>query len=100
MRGTASSDTLRSHFNNLIPLIGPEAVARALYTKRIIHRERMKEMSNPFRSDEQKVQSLLLDLIEKVKARPDWFEDICDIFEAESVPCVEDLRGKIDMYMC
>ena len=73
--------------------MNPELVARALFAKKIITTELMKEMGNSNMIDEKRAEKLLLDLIAKVRARLEWFEDVCQALEEASVPGVDDLRG-------
>ena len=92
IKAIAASDTLQSHIENLTKLVEAEPIARKLLTKKIIHPELAEEIAL-LGTPVKKSQKLLLELIRKVKARPVWFEDICQAFEEESVPGVDDLRG-------
>lgn len=93
-RGQAASNTLRENYDVLSKQIKPQSVAPALYAKHIIDSEMLERVNNmALKTDRERAGDLLLELIRKVEAKPEWFLTILQIFEEALVPGMEELRG-------
>lgn len=91
--GIIASTTLRECFDKLTKQVKPQAVAPGLFSKGIIDSRASWDACNAHINIEDRAQALLGELLRKVQARPEWFHEICDIFEKEQVAIVNDLRG-------
>ena len=85
---------MQKFFNTLPNQIRPECIAPALFAARIINAVDLDMASNKYNPSHSRAQQLLLTLIGKVQAKPEWFDNICSILEKEISTGVEDLRGK------
>ena len=92
-KGKAASDTLQKCYSILTNQITPEDIAPELFAKEIINRNDVEKAKNLLYLKQMRAQDLLLTLMRKVEARPEWFDTICDILEKESVTVVENLRS-------
>ena len=85
---------MQRFFNTLPNQITPENIAPALFAEKIINQDDYELASNQYLTKHKRAQQLLLTLIRKVQAKPEWFDKICQILEKEVGTIVEDLRGK------
>ena len=94
MEGEAASGAFHSHFDKLCKQVTPEKIAPLLYTQGIIHRREMKDATNKYNNEEDRAQALLLDLMRSVQSRPQWFHQICEIFDEVLIGSTQDIRGE------
>ena len=92
-KGKGASNTLQKFYNTLPNQITPERIARELFSEKIISENDLESANNPFFTNHQRAEKLLLTLIRKVKTMPEWFDIICNILEKDIGTAVEDLRG-------
>ena len=91
----AAKGAIQTHFPELVKQLKPQVVAPPLFGEKIIDDATVEKMINQLYPKEERAQELLLELMNKVEARPDWFNTICEIFERKSVLGIEKLRGKL-----
>ena len=94
LEGEAASSAIRSYFDKLCKQIAPEKMAPLLYTQGIIHRREMKDATNKYNNEEDRAQALLLVLMRSVQTRPQWFHQICEIFDEVLIESTQDIRGE------
>ena len=99
VKGETASNVLTKYFVELTTLVDPEEVARALFSKKIVDSEAVCRAGMHFRTPKQRATELFSDLINKVQARPEWFETACEIFETNNLPILHKLKGKEDIFL-
>ena len=92
-KGKAASVTLQKYYSILTNQITPEDIAPELFAKEIINGNDVEKAKNFLYLKQVRAQNLLLTLMRKVEARPEWFDTICNILEKESVTVAENLRS-------
>ena len=100
-KGKAASVTLQKCYSILTNQITPEDIAPELFAKEIINGNDVEKAKNFLYLKQVRAQNLLLTLMRKVEARPEWFDTICNILEKESVTVVENLRSThVKLWLC
>ena len=92
-KGKAAADTLQNCYSVLTKQITPGDIAPELFAEKIINENDVEKAKNLYYLKQDRAQELLLTLMRKVQARPEWFDTICNILEKESVTAVETMRS-------
>lgn len=92
-KGKAAADTLQNCYSVLTKQIIPGDIAPELFAEKIINENDVEKAKNLLYLKQNRAQELLLTLMRKVQARPEWFNTICNILEKESVTAVETMRS-------